>query len=94
MDNAKHMARQRMIEGARRYAAADRTDPFAFRRAVSHIDCGLATIARGERSNTFDLVAAQPAYYDADAQREVVKMNGGGGEIDVERITYKSVVRP
>jgi hypothetical protein len=94
MSDAKKMSYDRMIAAALRYAAADRTDPFAFARAVAHINNGLATVARGERSNTFDLVAAQPAYYDADAQREVVKMVGAGGEIDVERITYKSVVRP
>ena len=94
MNDIKRMARQRMIEGARRYAAADRTDPFAFRRAVAHIDCGLATIARGERSNTFDLVAAQPAYYDAEASREMVKVNAGGELVDYERVVYKSVVRP
>ena len=34
--------RQRMIEGAKRYAAADRSDPFAFNRAMTHINNGVA----------------------------------------------------
>lgn len=92
--NAKQMARHRMIEAAKRYAAADRTDPFAFRRAVSHINNGLATIIRGERNKDFDLVPAVTSFYDADAQRETVKIQAGDREIEADRIVYRSVVRP
>lgn len=32
-----------MVDGAKRYAASDRSDPFTFRRAMSHISNGLAS---------------------------------------------------
>lgn len=41
-------ARQRrMLEGARNYAAADRSDPFAYSRAITHIRTGIADISQG-----------------------------------------------
>lgn len=91
---AKQMARHRMIEAAKRYAAADRTDPFAFSRAVAHIDCGLATVIRGERNKDFDLVPAVTSFYDASEHRVIVKIQAGDREIEAERIIYSSVVRP
>jgi hypothetical protein len=83
-----------MIEAAKRYAAADRTDPFAFRRSVSHIDCGVATIIRGERSKDFNLVPALQGFYDAEVDRGFVKIAAGDREIEAERTTYRSMVRP
>jgi hypothetical protein len=32
---------QRLVEGALNYAAADRSDPFAFNRAMTHIKNGI-----------------------------------------------------
>lgn len=34
-------ARQRFVDGAARYAEADRSDPFAFSRAAAHARVGL-----------------------------------------------------
>jgi hypothetical protein len=91
---ARQMARHRMIEAAKRYAASDRTDPFAFRRAVAHIDNGLCTVIRGERNKDFDLVPAVTSFYDAQESREIVKVNAGEREVEAERVVYRSVVRP
>lgn len=46
----------RMIEGARKYAKADRSDPFAFNRAMTHIANGIC----GFNQN------GQDAFYDAE----------------------------
>lgn len=36
--------RQRQIEGAKRYASAMKSDPFAFNRAMSHINNGVCSL--------------------------------------------------
>jgi hypothetical protein len=51
----------RAIEGARRYAAADRSDPFALRRALTHVANGIAT---GFTQN------GEEATYNAEAYQE------------------------
>ncbi len=42
MSNAHSTYRARQIEGARNYAAADKSDPFAFNRCMTHILNGVA----------------------------------------------------
>lgn len=47
---------KRMVEGARRYAAANRSDPFALARALSHVANGVAGYrwqANNEREDAF-----------------------------------------
>lgn len=52
--------KQQMIEAAKRYAAADKSDPFAFARAMTHLGNGLSGMSqRGEDQ-----------FYDADEFRE------------------------
>jgi len=41
MTDAVVLNEVRMIDAARRYAAADKSDPFAFARAMAHIRAGL-----------------------------------------------------
>lgn len=52
--------RARMVEGAKRYALADKSDPFAFDRAMSHLDSGVAGIG----------LAGADAFYDAEPIQE------------------------
>lgn len=46
-----------MIDGAYRYAEANKSDPFALARALTHIRTGVAEYAVGKE--------ASPGYYDA-----------------------------
>lgn len=48
-----------MIEGAVRYAAADRSDPFAYNRAMSHSHNGVASRRANEKDD-------RHGHYDAD----------------------------
>lgn len=76
----------RMIHGAINYANADRSDPFAFARAIAHIKCGVASVNNATQ---------QKGYYDAEpyeGTREVVKDGIKIGE--VKTTLYRGVVRP
>ena len=53
-----------MAAGALAYAQADRSDPFAYNRAMSHIDSGVAGFTH-EKDGT-----RKDAFYKADASRE------------------------
>jgi hypothetical protein len=59
-----------MIDGARRYAEANRSDPFAFSRAMSHVNNGVAGI-RIENDERID------AFYDAKVGIEKRKLPTG-----------------
>lgn len=53
-----------MIQGARRYAQADKSDPFAFSRAISHINSGVARPSFDQNGHRHD------AHYDAQEAQE------------------------
>lgn len=92
----KEQDRQRMTAAARHYAAADRTDPFVYRRSLTHIANGCASVSRprSERDSGYDLDSG-PAFYTAEPQREMRKGIGyGGEEIEYAVTTYKNVVKP
>lgn len=59
--------RQEQIDGALAYARADKSDPFAFNRAISHIKNGIASI-RAEKG-PWGRKAGEDAYYSADPVR-------------------------
>lgn len=89
----KARARARMIQGARVYAAADRTDPFAMARMVTHIDNGVAGLHRGLNKD-YD-IAPGPAFYNAEMHREARKIVGSDGQEQVFDVpVYRNVVRP
>lgn len=89
----KARTRARMIDGAKKYALADRTDPFAFRRMVTHIDNGVASVHRGLNKD-YDL-AAGPAFYNAETYREPRKIVGSDGQEQVfDIMVFRNVVRP
>lgn len=48
--------RQRFIAAAKRYAAADRSDPFAYNRAMTQIDNGIACSLRDGADAIYDAV--------------------------------------
>lgn len=86
------MARKRtlnqhiMIEAAKRYAAANASDPFAYARAMTHIGNGIAVYADRE---------GKPSYYDAELDTETRYLptaNGGMGEA-YQATVYKNVAR-
>lgn len=89
--------RMRQEEAARRYASADKSDPFAFSRAMSHARFGLCGTRR--HPETKETVSCM---YDADtypARREVdprwaplQKLNPGLTKVDGTQ--FKNVVRP
>jgi hypothetical protein len=91
---AARKARERleMIAAARRYAAADRTDPFALRRALAHIDNGVASYRR-PANREWDMEAGQ-SFYDATAFREQRTIRHGDQEAKVDVVSYRGVVRP
>lgn len=80
--------RNRYIESARRFAAADRSDPFAFSRAMTHIDNGICS-ALGD---------GMDAIYDATETTETRKLPDGitlsDGSREFQVAAYRNVVRP
>lgn len=71
----------RIIEGARAYAAADRSDPFAFNRAITHMNNGISSVgSRGE-----------DAFYKAEPYQET-RYLPDGREYSVT--VYKNIQRP
>jgi hypothetical protein len=89
----KAKSRARMIDGARKYALADRTNPFAFRQMMTHIDNGVASVHRGLNKD-YEL-AAGPAFYSAETLREARKIIGSDGQEQIYDImTFRNVVRP
>jgi len=74
----------RMLDGARNYAAADRSDPFAFARCIAHIKCGIASVGEGKDQ-----------YYDATPTPTTRPVMMGNGRIEkVPHVMYTEVVRP
>lgn len=76
----------RMLEGARNYAAADNSDPFALSRAMTHLRNGIASLdnARGE-----------DAFYSAEPYLETRQIAlPQGGVLEWQATAYKNRVRP
>lgn len=69
-------------EAAKRYAAANKSDPFAYRRAKTHLLNGIASYANHE---------GQKAYYDADEATEIRQLPDG---TEYPATIYRNVVRP
>ena len=70
-----------MLSGAKNYAAADRSDPFAFDRAMAHIEQGIVGV----------LQDGTDAMYSADAfSEERIAADGKPFTITV----YRNVQRP
>lgn len=77
---------QRMIDGAINYARADKSDPFALRRAMAHLRSGIATFANGQ---------GQEAFYSAEEYTETKSYTDGQGRnVEYHVPAYRNRVRP
>lgn len=71
----------RLIEAAKRYAAADRSDPFAFNRAMAHLSNGVCT---GDKN-----------HYDAELHHELRSIEmPNGHKLEWQAEVYRNLVRP
>jgi len=79
---------QRRVEAAKRYAAADRSDPFALARAIAHLRNGIA----GSLQN------GDEAIYDASEFTETRQLPPGvtlsNGDTAFEVKAYRNITRP
>lgn len=60
--------RRRMFQGAANYAAADRSDPFAFNRGMTHTLNGIASVAQDGRDAFYQATPAQEERFLPDGQ--------------------------
>lgn len=85
---AINIQKQRWMDGAERYARADRSDPFALARAMTHIRNGIV----GLRSDGYE------ACYSADEHMETRTLPDGmkfsNGDTDYQVRTYRNITRP
>jgi hypothetical protein len=72
----------RRIEAAKRYAFADRSDPFAFARCMTHISNGIAA---------HFIQDGKDAFYNADAFQETRMLPDGR---EYQATVYRNMVRP
>ena len=70
------------IEGAQRFAAAEKSDPFAFARAMTHINNG--KICRPNQHG-------EPCTYDAEPYTEMRRLPDGR---EYSVVVYRNVRRP
>lgn len=85
---AKH--RERMLDGAARYAAGDKSDPFAYGRALAHIVQGICD-ARCEPSKEYVRELGETCYYDA---KETVEKRVTADGKEFFATVYHNMVRP
>jgi hypothetical protein len=71
-----------MIEAAKRYAAADPSDPFAFSRCMTHLSTGVSS---------YSTASGEQAYYDADPALETRRLPDG---TEYTHPVYRNRVRP
>lgn len=93
MNTPNPRSQQRLIDGAKRYAQADRSDPFALRRAITHATNGVANTSRPSNQE-YDIAAGVYAGYDAEPFRETRKIVNGSREIVFDILSFRNVTRP
>lgn len=91
---AERLAKERslMRRAAEDYIAADRTDPFARARIMTHIDNGVAS-PRREANQDLE-VSAGRAFYCASRTMTMRKVAVRGEIVDVPTPVYTNVMRP
>lgn len=80
--------RERLIGGARIYAKADRSDPFAFNRAMTHINNGICEPFVDDHGTTHE------AGYDAEAFQESRSVWIDGQKVEYHVVAYRNLNRP
>ena len=83
-EQTKQNLGRRLIDGARHYAAADRSDPFALDRAMTHIRVGICA----------PLPSGESAAYHADEYSEERSYEMGGVTVRYRVPAYKNLQRP
>jgi hypothetical protein len=78
----------KLVEAAKRYAAADRSDPFAYRRALCHLSNGVAHWNNGSPRDPKD------GFYDAEEYQETRHMPPPFERTEYKVIAYKNMARP
>lgn len=73
-------------EQARLYALADKSDPFAYNRAMSHLASGISTTFRGYGQD-----ADKEAFYSAEEATETRLLPDGR---EYQATVYRNMVRP
>ena len=80
--------KQRWTEAAKRYADADRSDPFTFARAMTHIRTGI--VGFKDRGGE--------AIYSADEHMETRQLPAGmkfsNGDTEYQVRAYRNITRP
>jgi hypothetical protein len=89
----KAKQRERMLEAAKRYAASDRSDPFAMARVIAHLKNGIASYSRPGNSE-YSITSGSPAFYDADVGSETRRYVHDGREVVYAVPTYSNLARP
>ena len=75
-----------MIEAAKRYAASEKSDPFAYSRALTHLQSGVATFGNNNGAK---------GYYDAEMYMEPRAIQMPNGQtLEWQAEVYRNVVRP
>lgn len=91
-DGTTFDTRQRLIDAAHRYSAADRSDPFALRRALAHIRAGICDPYVDEHGQRREM------HYDATESSETRTLAPGyvfsDGSTEYRVTVFKTVVRP
>lgn len=89
MTLAEHQAKiwRKLVDGARNYAAADKSDPFAFARAMTPVNNGIAQIAIGEHGE-------KPLCYEAEQFAETRSYEMDGRTVEYTVPAYKNIARP
>lgn len=85
LSNTQARTRARMIEGAHRYAASDRSDPFTLNRCISHIMNGVASANNAKQEEGF---------YDAEEYQESREYNHDGRTVKYTVPAYRNIIRP
>lgn len=86
--------KRRMRDGAKLYAASDRSDPFAYARALTHIENGVASPSR-PGNQEYAIPQGVPAYYSAESHLEERKIVAGNGrDVTAHVVVYRNVQRP
>ena len=80
---------KRILEGANRYAAMDRSDPFTKARCLAHIKSGIANVMIGGNNRPID------KFYNAKAQKVTHSITrADGSTLTWTTIEYIEGVRP
>jgi hypothetical protein len=84
---------RRMRDGAKLYAASDRSDPFVYARALTHIANGVASVSR-PGNQEYAIPQGVPACYSADSHLEERKVAVGERTVVAQVVVYRNVQRP